>query len=118
MTRADWVLLLALLAGLPWLYLHFWSSEPGQQLAILTAGDPPRILPLHPDQELRIPGALGDSVIRIDQGRARFIASACTNKVCVQRGWIDTAGETSACLPNRVSIQVLGRDARYDAVNF
>ncbi|HSJ48908.1 MAG TPA: NusG domain II-containing protein [Gammaproteobacteria bacterium] len=118
MTRADWVLLLALLAGLPWLYHQFWSSAPGQQLAILTAEGPPRILPLFPNQEIRIAGALGDSVIRIEQGRARFIASACSNKVCIQRGWIDASGETSACLPNRVSIQVLGRDARYDAVNF
>lgn len=118
MTRADWVLLLALLAGLPWLYLQLWSGNPGQQLAILAEGAPPRILPLHPDQELRIAGTLGESVVRIEQGRARFIASACSNKVCIQRGWIGEAGETSACLPNRVSIQVLGRDARYDAVNF
>lgn len=118
MTRADWVLLLALLASLPWLYLHFWSSEPGQQLVILTETGPPRILPLYPDQELHIPGTLGDSTIRIEQGRARFTASACSNKVCIQRGWIAETGETSACLPNRVSIQILGRDARYDAVNF
>jgi hypothetical protein len=118
MTRADWALLLTLLAGLPWLYLHFWSGDPGQQLAILTQEGPPRILPLYPDQELHIQGALGESVIRIEQGRARFVASACTNKVCIQRGWIDAAGQTSACLPNRVSIQVLGRDARFDAVNF
>lgn len=118
MTRADRVLLLALLVTLPWLYLHFWGSDPGQQLVILTETGPPRILPLYPDQELRIAGALGDSLIRIEQGRARFVASACRNKVCIQRGWIGEAGETSACLPNRVSIQVLGRDARYDAVNF
>lgn len=118
MTRADWVLLLALLAGLPWLYLYFWSSDPGQQLVILTGEGPPRVLPLYPDQELHIQGTLGESILRIEQGRARFVASACSNKVCIQRGWIGEAGETSACLPNRVSIQVLGRDARFDAVNF
>jgi hypothetical protein len=118
MTRADRGLLLALLAGLPWLYLHFWSSDPGQQLVILTEQGTPQVLPLHPDQDLHIQGTLGESVIRIEQGRARFVASACSNKVCIQRGWIGASGETSACLPNRVSIQVLGREARFDAVNF
>lgn len=118
MTRADRLLLLLIAVLLPWLYLYFWSGTGGQQLSILVEGQPPAIVPLYPDQELHIEGILGESIIRIEDGKARFIASPCHNKVCIQQGWIGDAGEVAACLPNRVSLQVLGADSRFDAVNF
>jgi hypothetical protein len=118
MTRADRWLILLLLAGLPWLYWHFWSADQGQQLSIVAAGQVPEILPLYANQDVHIQGLLGESIIRIENGRARFIHSPCSNKVCIQQGWIDTSGEIAACLPNRVSLQVLGGDGRFDAVNF
>ena len=118
MTRADRLLIGLVAILLPWLYVHFWSADSGQQLSVLAEGQPPTILPLYPDQELHIQGILGDSIIRIEDGRARFVASPCTNKVCIRQGWIGDAGEVAACLPNRVSLQILGGDSRFDAVNF
>ncbi len=118
MTRADRWLILLVLAVLPWLYWHFWSTENGQQLSILVAGQVPEILPLYANQDLHIKGVLGESIIRIENGRARFIRSPCSNQVCIHQGWIENTGEIAACLPNRVSIQVLGGDRRFDTVNF
>ncbi len=119
MTRADWVLLVLVLAALPWLYARLWF-EPGDahQLRILANGQPPRLEPLDQQQDVGIQGILGESIIRIDNGRARFVSSPCTNKVCLHQGWLDQAGAVAACLPNRVSIQVHNGETRYDAINF
>jgi hypothetical protein len=71
-----------------------------------------------PDRLLEIDGPLGASRIEIRNGRARFISSPCRGKVCIHSGWLEHTGELTACLPNRVSIQLLGQHPRFDAVNF
>lgn len=119
MTRADWVLLVLVLAALPWLYARLWfGTGEARQLSVIADGQPQRIEWLHRDQDVRVQGVLGESVIRIENGRARFLASPCSNKVCLHQGWLNHAGAVAACLPNRVSIQVLNGDTRYDAINF
>ena len=67
---------------------------------------------------LQVHGPLGDSVIEIREARVRFLESPCRGQQCVHSGWLDAAGELAACLPNRISIQLLGRHPRFDAVNF
>ena len=41
-----------------------------------------------------------------------FIVSDCPDKVCVRTGYINRAGQTAACLPNRVIIRILSSDKR------
>lgn len=36
-----------------------------------------------------------------------FIESDCPDKVCVHSGFLSYAGQMAACLPNRVSIQII-----------
>ncbi len=117
LTGADIGLMLLIAAGLPWLYWHYWRTEPGQWLQIQVQRQAPQRTPLS-QQEIRIRGPLGETLIEVDTGRARFVASPCHNKVCIQRGWIQQAGEVAACLPNQISLQILGADAPYDAINF
>ena len=52
------------------------------------------------------------------EGRVRFVDSPCPNKQCVHTGWLNQGGEVAVCLPNKVSVQVLADDPRFDAVNF
>jgi len=119
MTRADWMLLLAAVLCLPLLYARFWEPQgPASQLLVQTGGDEPRMLALYPDRQLHIQGPLGESIIEIREGRGRFLHSPCNGQVCVHTGWLSAAGELAACLPNRISIQLLGGPARFDAINF
>jgi len=60
---------------------------------------------------------VGDSVIVIENGKARFESSDCDDKLCVQMGEIYRGGEWSACLPNKIFLYTGGNqsDVEVDA---
>lgn len=119
MTAADRVLMVLLLAALPWLYVATWSS-PGRATAleIRVADAEPVTENLHKDRTIEVNGFLGTSRVEIRDRQARFTASPCPNKLCIHTGWLEAAGELAACLPNRVSIRLLGRIRQFDSINF
>ena len=118
-TRADVVVLMAALILLAFLYTKFWGDATrGEQARILVGGKEFSVVSLHQNQRLNIPGTLGVSTLEIHTGRIRFAASPCHGKQCVHTGWIALGGEVAACLPNRISVQVIGREPRFDAINF
>ncbi|MGD8828089.1 MAG: NusG domain II-containing protein [Gammaproteobacteria bacterium] len=119
MRVADWLVVAAACMLIGGLYAHFWRPpEPAGTLDIYVGDRRVRQVALDHTATLQIHGRLGDSRIRIEPGRARFLSSPCANKICVRAGWLSQAGEAAACLPNRVSLVVDGRDRRYDAINF
>lgn len=118
-TGADSVLLIAAVALIAWLYAGVWGpSAVPLEVEIWSLGERVERLPLAEDRMLEIRGEMGISRIEIKDARARFVDSPCANKICILHGWQRHAGETTACLPNQVSLRILGRDARYDAINF
>lgn len=119
MTRADWLLLIAVIGSLPLLYTHFWfQDEIARYLQVQEGNQPARIIPLDRDAEVLLEGPLGTSTVEIRDARARFLDSPCPGKHCIQAGWLTASGELAACLPNRISIQLVGMHPRFDAINF
>jgi len=119
MTRADVVVLALALALLPLLYVEFWHhGAAGEAVRIRVDGKPYKVVSLAHDRRVVVHGALGDSVLQIKDGAVRFVASPCTSKFCIHSGWQHDGGAFTACLPNRVSIEVIGSRVRYDAINF
>lgn len=49
--------------------------------------------------------------ILAENGRIRFEEATCPDQVCVNTGWLTTAGSTAACLPGRVLIRMEGSGA-------
>lgn len=74
--------------------------------------------PAWQDRVVRVPGTLGETVIEIRDGRVRVVASPCAQKLCLRAGWLESAGDATACVPNKVSVALLGEDPRFDAINF
>ncbi len=120
LTRGDWLVVICLLAVQPWLYAHFWNGHDTQaSLALITSLDQaPRQISLRQNATLAIHGPLGDSVLEVRDGRLRFVASPCRGKQCIHSGWLSRVGDFAACLPNRVSVTLLGDTARYDGVSY
>ncbi|QKT04252.1 NusG domain II-containing protein [Ectothiorhodospiraceae bacterium 2226] len=119
MTRADFLALLGGAALLPVLYWRHWGTEQGPPVAarLLDPGGD-RLVRLDRNGEYRVQGSRGVSVIEVREGRVRFADSACRNRHCIHRGWLGAAGETAACVPNRVALQILGRPRGYDVINY
>ena len=119
MTRADYILLVIVLGALPFLYVRLWTgNEAADYVQIQAGNNEPLTGELSRNNTLHVHGPLGDSVIEIRQGRARFVSSPCRGQVCVHTGWLQAAGDIAACLPNRISLTLHGQHPRFDAVNF
>jgi len=66
------------------------------------------LYPLSEDRDILLEGPVGESLIRIENGRAGFAHSDCEDSLCVQMGTIGSAGEWAACLPNQIFIHTSG----------
>lgn len=120
LTPADRVLVgivLVTLAALYGRYWHWGEAALGERLRISTTAGV-EVVPLAGDRTIAIDGPLGETRIEVHDGRVRFVSSPCTGKQCIHAGWLAAAGEFAACLPNRVSLTVLGRLGGYDSINF
>ena len=119
MTRADFILVTLSFIALPFSYLYLWQpSEKGQVAHIQVHNKTYKTISLKKDQTLTITGILGNSTLKVDSGRIRFLHSPCKGKYCVHSGWLKDGGEFAACLPNQVSVEILGLSQRFDAINF
>lgn len=111
-------LVLALSAALVlWLFTSLWSNQPASKVRIRTGDKIFATLSLNQDHTVQVTGPLGTSQIIIQHGKVRFIESPCRNQYCVHQGWLSRAGQAAVCLPNRVSVELLG-EKRFDSLNY
>jgi len=99
-------------AVIPWTL----PEEPGAVVVIVHPGGELRIS-LEEERTVSLEGPVGETVVRIENGRAWVVHSDCPHKICMKMGRIDSAGETVWCIPNGVGIRIEGRgDDEVDAV--
>ena len=101
------------------LYWVLWKADEGaREVEVLVDGEKTHILDLFESKRLSIKGSRGESVIEIKDGQARFLSSPCNTSFCVRSGWQSHSGDFVACLPNSVSLHLVGGKKIYDAINF
>ncbi len=119
MTFADKLLIAFACLLLPYLYMTLWgNNSQGEGVLVQVPGQAPMTVPLDYNKRIEIEGRLGTSIIEIKDRQVRFIDSPCQSKRCVIEGWLSRDHETTACMPNGVSLQIIGKDERFDAMNF
>lgn len=114
----DWLVIFASIVAVIFMFQQFWSFEPASKLKIRQGDKIVGTYDLNQTRELHIHGALGDSHIVIDQGKVRFKQSPCNNQYCVHQGWLSLAGQVAICLPNQISLQLMGAKNTYDSLNY
>lgn len=106
---ADAGLIVAALALLGVLYLQLWQPPVAADwVEVRRGGELIGRFPLNVPRELPLRGHDGTVVIRIADGRVRFLTSSCRNQICVHSGWQTHRGDAAACLPNRISLRLGG----------
>ena len=66
-------------------------------------------------EPLEIP--VGDgNVVRAEKGRVRMLSADCPDRLCVHMGWSDSPARPIVCLPNRVTVVIVGGSGERDAV--
>jgi len=101
------------------LYWVYWGqARYGNMATISIAGKDWSSVDLFQNRTITVKGKLGISQLQVENGKIRFISSPCDTQICVHQGWIQHSGEIIACVPNTVSVRILGPDPRFDAMNF
>ena len=115
------VLLIAALIALPASALvRSWRAGRQQTEAWVYRGG--RLLGVYPldRQQIVVIGdrARPDMRIEIRDGAVRVAESDCPRRICMQAGWLRTPGRSIVCVPNRVTIELRGRQMGYDAESY
>ena len=114
----DWIVICAGLLLVIMLFLTLWHGERAAKLRIRQGNSIYATLSLDQERTLDIRGPLGTTRIVIHQGQVRFVSSPCRNQYCVHQGWLSRAGQVAICLPNQVSLELLGARKNYDSLNY
>lgn len=104
----DWLvsaLGVAIVALSAWLC---WARGPVDRVLIRSEGRPFAELSLHVPQTVSVPGPLGVTQVEIRDGEVRVARDPGPRQICVNQGWLSRPGQVALCLPNRVSIEVMG----------
>ena len=109
-----------LLGGLctVWITVMVWSGAAADKAIIRSGGKVFKEVPLSRDQQIEVPGPLGTSIITIEKRRARISSDPSPRQYCVRQGWLQQAGEIAVCLPNEVSVELVGGEKKYDSLNY
>ncbi len=100
------------------LFKSLWHHERAAKLQIRQGDAIFATLSLDQERTLDVAGPLGQSRIVIHHGQVRFEHSPCRNQYCVHQGWLSRVGQVAVCLPNRVSLELIGSQKPYDSLNY
>ena len=109
LTRADKIL--ALVVGLSAIGLVLYgryTTEAGGVLIVELSGVSPTTHALSNYEVLPVVGPLGVSEIEIGPKGARVISAPCVHKICMRQGWMQRAGDVTACVPNGLVLRIAG----------
>ena len=115
----DIVLIVCLLAvsGI-WLVFILIYAQPGVVAEIHNKEGLFREISLDEDATITVPGPLGNSVVKIEDGSVFMLSSPCPGKVCMNFGKISHAGESIVCVPNQVYIVIRNGKKKADAISY
>ncbi|WP_333841120.1 NusG domain II-containing protein [Pelomicrobium sp.] len=117
--KAGDVLVIASAATLTALLaIHAWRPGTAERALVRAGGQVFAELDLHRDRVIRVPGPLGETRIRVAEGRVRVEADPSPLQLCVKRGWLAQPGDVAVCLPNEVSVELTGAARRYDSLAY
>jgi len=119
LTAGDFIVFFISISFVFTLYVLYWGEDQHARHAeIIVSGKKQYILDLNEEKHLEITGKLGKSIIEVSNGQIRFVESSCSSKQCIRSGWISQVNALAACLPNGVSLHLVGPNARFDSINF
>ncbi|MDR0302439.1 MAG: NusG domain II-containing protein [Treponema sp.] len=87
---------------------------PENTVRVLIRGqDKEWTFPIETIETVTVGGPLGNTVVKINEGRAWIESSPCDNQTCVGMGHVWRQGQWALCLPNKVMLFIEGTDDEY-----
>lgn len=107
MKRNDWLLaiFILLVAGVGYFSYIYLGAKDAGAVVVTVDGEVYGTYSLKKNQEI----AIGDTnYLMIQDGKADMTKANCPDLICVRHKAISRNGETIACLPNKVIVEVVG----------
>ena len=95
-----------------------WNFPQGEYLKIQMGKQVIGSFSLNQNVIKIIEGPIGKTEVIIDSGKVRISKSPCTKKYCLHQGWINKLNQTIVCVPNQISISIIGARTDYDSLNY
>ena len=104
----DYILIFISIAAAVTAGIYVYAGDGGPLRVRIKAADSEYVYSLDEEREVAVEGPLGTTYVHIHDGHAAIVDSPCPNKLCIQAGELDENGEWSACMPNKVFVQIEG----------
>ncbi|MDH4456455.1 MAG: NusG domain II-containing protein [Candidatus Methylopumilus sp.] len=114
----DVLVIIFALLFVAYLFKSLWHNEQAAKLQIRLGDKIYATYSLDQNRDINIQGPIGVTRIEIANGKARFASSPCPNQYCVHQGWLNHKGHAAICLPNQVSMELLGGKKPFDSLNY
>ena len=107
--RSDWQLGagVALIALVLWLCLLFLPKQ-GACAVVLVAGQEIGRYALDEEQEILIGDENAYNILVVGHRRAWIQEATCSDGLCVRQGMVNRSGQSVICLPNKVTVTIVG----------
>lgn len=115
--KADIILAAILIvAGLAMSYFLSFGHSAGDSLKITADGESFAEYSLSEDRQISVKQDKHINKITIKGGVVSMSFSDCRGQDCVHQHSISKAGETIVCLPNKVILEITGKNAEFDSI--
>jgi len=114
----DWLTIIFSTIITFYLFQVLWSHEHASKVQVRIGDKVHAVYNINQQRYIKVHGAMGDAVIHISQGKVRFSKSPCHNQYCVHQGWLTRNGQAAICLPNQISLELIGEQKPYDSLNY
>lgn len=114
----DYIIILVGIVISIYLFNTLWQTAPATKIQIRQGKQIVGTYSLNQTRDIEVNGAIGHAHIRIANGKVRFMSAPCTNQYCVHQGWLNRAGQAAICLPNQLSIALLGPQQPIDTISY
>jgi hypothetical protein len=111
---ADGIIIVLALAISVFSAVLVYAGPDRQKKLVIQGPGGSWVFPLDAEELVSVAGPLGTTTVELRGGRARVLASPCTNQLCIAAGTIHGRGQWLACLPNKVLVRVEARDDELD----
>lgn len=118
MRSGDWLTVAISAIVVIYLFQSLWSHAHAAKVQIRVGDKVQATYDLNLARHIHVKGTLGEAVIHIAHGKARFAKSPCRNQYCVHQGWLNHSGQVAVCLPNQISLELIGEKKPYDTLNY
>lgn len=113
--KTDYIISAILLFLFLALVVSSYNTQSSDLKAIITAKNNIKTIDLSQNMEF----VFAEIKVEIKNNSIRIVESDCPHRICVHSGAISRPGEIIVCVPNKVMIEIQGKDeSGFDAVSY